>query len=81
MKECIAYLQDKLPLKLKDTGCFTIPCNIGVDYCGKALCDLGASINLMPMSIFRKLGIGEVRPITVTFQLADRFLAHPEGKI
>ncbi|KAG8485946.1 hypothetical protein CXB51_020224 [Gossypium anomalum] len=75
------YLQDKLPPKLKDPGCFTIPCNIGATYCGKALCELGASINLMPMSIFRKLGIGEVRPTTVTLQLAVQSLAHPEGKI
>ncbi|KAG8501049.1 hypothetical protein CXB51_003148 [Gossypium anomalum] len=80
-KECTTYLQDKLPPKLKDPGCFTIPCNIGVAYCGKALCDLGASINLMPMSIFKKLGIGEFRPTTVTLQLADRSLAHLEGKI
>ena len=80
-KECSAYLQNKLPPKLKDPGCFTIPCNIGATYCGKALCDLGASINLMPMSIFRKLGIGEVRPTMVTLQLADQSLAHLEGKI
>ena len=44
-------------------------------------CDLRASINLMPMSVFKKLGIGEARPTTVTLQLADRSLAHPEGKI
>ena len=47
----------------------------------KVLCDLGASINLMPMSIFKKLGIGEARPTTVTLQLADRSITHPEGKI
>ncbi len=80
-KECSAYLQDKVPPKLKDPRCFTKPCNIGATYCGKALCDLGASINLMPMSIFRELGISEVRPTTVTLQLADRSLAHPKGKI
>ncbi|XP_052878831.1 uncharacterized protein LOC128285367 [Gossypium arboreum] len=80
-KECSAYLQDKLPPKLKDPGCFTIPCNIGAVYCGKARCDFGASINLMPISIFKKLGIGEVRPTMVTLQLADRSLAHPERKI
>ncbi|XP_060972264.1 uncharacterized protein LOC115717683 [Cannabis sativa] len=48
---------------------------------GRALCDLGASINLMPMSIFKKLGIGEARPTTVTLQLVDRSMAHPDGKI
>ncbi|XP_061357374.1 uncharacterized protein LOC133301714 [Gastrolobium bilobum] len=46
-----------------------------------ALCDLGASINLMPKSIFTKLGIREARPTTVTLQLADRSITYPEGKI
>ncbi|KAJ9541561.1 hypothetical protein OSB04_028067 [Centaurea solstitialis] len=48
---------------------------------GKALCDLGASINLMPLSIFKSLGIGEARPTTVTLSLADKTIAYPEGKI
>ncbi|KAL5570461.1 hypothetical protein UlMin_027036 [Ulmus minor] len=80
-RECSAVLQNKLPPKLKDPGSFAIPCSIGNRYFGKALCDLGASINLMPMSIFKKLGIGEARPTTVSLQLADRSIAHPEGKI
>ncbi|XP_012487984.1 uncharacterized protein LOC105801197 [Gossypium raimondii] len=70
-KECSTFPQNKLPLKLKDLGSFTIPCNIGESYCGKDLCDLGAIINLMPKSIFKLLGIGEVKPTTVTLQLAD----------
>ncbi|XP_062086208.1 uncharacterized protein LOC133792320 [Humulus lupulus] len=60
---------------------FTIPCTIGNTYCGMTLRDLGASINLMPMSVFRQLGIGEVRPTTVTLQLANQSLAHPNEKI
>ncbi|XP_062118946.1 uncharacterized protein LOC133832651 [Humulus lupulus] len=76
-KECSAFLQDKLPPKLKDPGSFTIPCTIGNSYCGMVLCDLGASVNLMPMFIFNESGIGEVKPTTITLQLADRFLAHP----
>lgn len=44
------------------------------------LCNLEASINLMSLSVFKKLGI-ESRPTTVTLQLADRFVMHPEGKI
>ncbi|XP_062103150.1 uncharacterized protein LOC133814170 [Humulus lupulus] len=78
---CSAMLKSKIPPKLKDPGSFTIPCSIGGRDVGRALCDLGASINLMPMSIFKKLGIGEVRPTTVTLQLADLSMAHPEGKI
>ncbi|KAH9727218.1 hypothetical protein KPL70_008578 [Citrus sinensis] len=50
-------------------------------YAGKALCDLGASINLMPLSVFKQLGIEECKPTTVTLQLADRSHAYPEGKI
>ncbi|XP_062114589.1 uncharacterized protein LOC133825695 [Humulus lupulus] len=54
---CSAMLKSKIPLKLKDPGSFTIPCSIGGRDVGRALCDLGASINLMPMSIFKKLGM------------------------
>ncbi|KAM6567781.1 hypothetical protein CsatA_026909 [Cannabis sativa] len=78
---CSAMLKNKIPPKLKDPGSFTIPISIGGRDVGRALCDLGASINLMPMSIFKKLGIGEARPTTVTLQLADRSMAHPDGKI
>ncbi|KAJ9536230.1 hypothetical protein OSB04_un000596 [Centaurea solstitialis] len=80
-KECSALLTDKIPQKLKDPGSFTIPCSIGGKEVGHALCDLGASINLMPLSIFKKLGFGEARPTTVTLQLADRSIAYPKGKI
>ncbi|XP_052311391.1 uncharacterized protein LOC112328498 [Populus trichocarpa] len=80
-EECSAILQKKLPPKLKDPGSFTIPCSIGNSIFEKALCDLGASINLMPLSIFKKLGLGEAKPTTVTLQLADRSLKHPRGII
>ncbi|XP_052484866.1 uncharacterized protein LOC128039962 [Gossypium raimondii] len=80
MKECSAFLQNKLPPKLKDYGSFTIPYNIKESYCGKALWDLGASINLMPESIFKLLGIGEVIPTIVMLQLTDQSLAYPKGK-
>ncbi|XP_075485336.1 uncharacterized protein LOC142525052 [Primulina tabacum] len=49
--------------------------------CKKALCDLGASINLMPYSCFEKLGIGEVKPTTISLQLADRSIKYPRGVI
>ncbi|XP_024962481.1 uncharacterized protein LOC112502721 [Cynara cardunculus var. scolymus] len=78
---CSALLSNKIPPKLKDPGSFTIPCSIGGKEIGKALCDLGASINLMPLSVFNTLGIGEARPTTVTLQLADKSIAHPKGKI
>nr|KYP40295.1 hypothetical protein KK1_038367 [Cajanus cajan] len=47
----------------------------------KALCDLGASINLMPLSIFKRLGIGEVKPTMITLQLADRSVTCPYGVV
>ena len=65
-EECSAILQQKLPQKLKDPDSFTIPCTIGNSIFEKALCDLGASINLMPLSIFKLLGLGEAGPTTVT---------------
>ena len=80
-EECSAIFQRKLSQKLKDPGSFTIPCTIGNAIFERALCDLGASINLMPLSIFKRLGLGEARPTTVTLQLADRSLKHPRGVI
>ncbi|KAL5572307.1 hypothetical protein UlMin_021904 [Ulmus minor] len=65
-EECSVILQRKLPPKLKDPRSFTIPCTIGDFEFDKVLCDLGASINLMSLSIFRKLGIGKVKPTTVS---------------
>ena len=78
-EECSAILQRKLPQKLKDPSSFTIPCTIGNSIFERALCDLGASINLMPLSIFRQLVLGEARPTIVTLHLADRSLKHPKG--
>ncbi|XP_073304149.1 uncharacterized protein [Primulina huaijiensis] len=78
-EECSAILQKKLPQKLKDPGSFTIPCFIGSSKCSKALCDLRASINLMSFSIYRELELGEVKPSTITLQLADRSLTYPLG--
>ena len=54
-EESSAILQRKLPPKLKDPGSFTIPCTTGKSYFDRALCDLGASINLMPLC-FQEIG-------------------------
>ena len=70
-----------MPQKLKDPGSFTIPCTIGNAVFEKELCDPGASINLMPLSIFRRLRLGEAKLATVTLQLADQSLKHPRGII
>ncbi|PIM98117.1 DNA-directed DNA polymerase [Handroanthus impetiginosus] len=80
-EEYSAIIQNKLPPKLKDPGSFTIPCTIGTHFSGRALCDLGASINLMTYSIYRILGLGEAKPTSITLQIADRSLTYPKGVI
>ncbi|XP_038891738.1 uncharacterized protein LOC120081135 [Benincasa hispida] len=70
-----------IPLKMRDLGSFTIPFSIGGIYIGKVLCDLGASINSLPLLIFKILNVGQLTPTTVTLQLADRSLVHPKGKL
>ena len=65
-EECSAILQRKLPHKVKDPSSLTIPCTIGDSNFDKALCDLGESINLMPLSMFKKLGLNEVKPTTIS---------------
>ncbi|XP_024046523.1 uncharacterized protein LOC112100888 [Citrus clementina] len=80
-QESSHMLQSKIPTKVKDPENFTIPYSIGTRYTGRALCDLGVSINLMPLSVFKQMGVGESRPTTVMLQLADISYAYPEGKI
>ena len=80
-KECSAILQKKLPLKLQDPGSFAIPFSIGNQVSGKALCDLGSSINLMPLSMFKRLRFGEPKSTTINLKLANRSYQHPRGII
>ncbi|CAJ2627735.1 unnamed protein product [Trifolium pratense] len=77
--ECSAILQNDMPPKLKDPGSFSIPCVIGNYVIDRALCDLGASISLMPMSICEKLNLGELRPTKMSIQFADRSVKYPLG--
>ena len=78
---CSAVIKKNLPEKMKDPGSFTIPCVIGEFEFQKALYDSGASINLMPLSVARKLSLGELTPTIVTLQMADRIMAKPKGVI
>ncbi|XP_010275343.1 PREDICTED: uncharacterized protein LOC104610425 [Nelumbo nucifera] len=80
-EECSTILQNKLPPKLKDAGSFSIPCTIGEINFDKALCEVSASINLMPFSVFRKLGLKEPIPTAVSLQLADRSVKYPRGVV
>ncbi|RVW27394.1 hypothetical protein CK203_095444 [Vitis vinifera] len=74
-----AIIQSKSPVKYKDPGCPTISVNIGGTHVEKALLDLGASVNLLPYSVYKQLGLGGLKPTTMTLSLADRKLCdnHP----
>ncbi|CAL9000991.1 unnamed protein product [Prunus brigantina] len=72
-------LQRKLPPKLKDPGSFSIDITIGGKLVEKAMLDLGASINLMPYSVYLQLGLGELKATTISLQLADRSVKYPRG--
>ena len=76
-----AIIQSKYPVKYKDPGSPTIPVNIGGKYIDKALLDLGASVNLMPYSVYMQLGLGELKPTTITLSLADRSVKIPKGVV
>ncbi|CAN6700804.1 unnamed protein product [Malus baccata var. baccata] len=74
-----AVLQRKLPPKCKDPGSFTIPCVIGNTKFEHTMLDLGASINVMPYSIYASMNLGELKNDGVIIQLADRSNAYPKG--
>ncbi|GKA37032.1 reverse transcriptase domain-containing protein [Tanacetum coccineum] len=78
-ENCSAVILKKLPEKLGDPGKFLIPCNFPEIVECLALADLGASINLMPFSIWRKLLLLELTPTQMILKLADRSTTRPIG--
>ncbi|GAV88071.1 hypothetical protein CFOL_v3_31495 [Cephalotus follicularis] len=76
-----AVLSNKLPPKLKDPGAPLISCKIGTLLLDRALLDLGASVNILPRSVYDHFGFGELKPAEVTLQLADTSLKIPKGFI
>nr|GEW47240.1 reverse transcriptase domain-containing protein [Tanacetum cinerariifolium] len=77
-ENCSAVILKKLPEKLGDPGKFLIPCGFSeLKY--KALADLGASINLMPLSVWKKLGLPDLIPTQMTLKLANRAIRTPDG--
>nr|XP_017239909.1 PREDICTED: uncharacterized protein LOC108212702 [Daucus carota subsp. sativus] len=78
-EECSAVIQRNIPPKLKDPGSFSLPCTIGKVGIKRALCDLGASVSLMPYSIYKRLGLGELKKTRISLQLADRTIKYPLG--
>ncbi|CAM8944254.1 unnamed protein product [Rhodiola kirilowii] len=76
---CSAIIQHAMPKKLNDFGAFCIPITIGPVNVSNALCDLGASISLMPFSLYKKLDVGELTPTPISLRLADRSSRLPKG--
>ena len=74
-----AIIQSKNPVKYKDPGSPTISVNIGGNCIDKSLLDLGASVNLLPYSMYKQLGLGELKPTNITLSLADRSVKIPKG--
>uniref|UniRef100_A0A1S4D4X3 Uncharacterized protein n=1 Tax=Nicotiana tabacum TaxID=4097 RepID=A0A1S4D4X3_TOBAC len=72
MTHQVSAIVHSMALKLEDPGTFTIPCTIGSANFAKVLCDLGASINLMPYSMFKILGTGKPRATSMRLKMADR---------
>nr|GEW02797.1 reverse transcriptase domain-containing protein [Tanacetum cinerariifolium] len=78
-ENCSAMLLKKHPEKIEDPGKFLLPCDFpGMDVC-YALADPGASINLMPLSIWKKISLPELTPTGMTLELVDRSITHPKG--
>nr|GEZ70050.1 reverse transcriptase domain-containing protein [Tanacetum cinerariifolium] len=78
-EHCLVVLLKKLPEKLGDPNKFLIPCDfLGMDEC-LALADLGASINLMPLSVWKMLSLPALSPMCMTLELADRSISRSVG--
>ncbi|XP_022863094.1 uncharacterized protein LOC111383246 [Olea europaea var. sylvestris] len=78
-EECSVTIQHRITPKLKDPGGFTLPCSIGNLQGFKFLIDSGASINLIPLPLYRKLGLRDPKAASIILQLVDRTLKHPYG--
>ncbi|GJR51186.1 reverse transcriptase domain-containing protein [Tanacetum coccineum] len=78
-EQCSAVILNKVPPKEKDLGGFTIPCIIGQTGITKALDDLGASISLIPCSMFLRLNLGDLKPAWKCIELANKTTQFPKG--
>ena len=74
-------IQCKTLVKYKDPGCSTISVNIGGTCVEKALLDLGASVNLLHYLVYKQLGLGELKPASITLSLVDRSIKIPKGTV
>ena len=81
IEQVSVIIQCKTPVIYKDPGCPTISVNIGGICVKKVLLDLRASVNLLPYSMYRQLGLGELKPTSITLSLADRSIKIPKGTV
>ena len=77
-EECSAAILD-FPKKKKDPGCPTISCSIEIQHFDQALCDLGASVSVMPKAVFDKLNLTQLTPTPMMLQVADSTVCYPVG--
>jgi hypothetical protein len=78
-EECSAAILNQPPKKKEDSGCPTINSSIGTQHFGNALCDLGASVSVMPKVVFDKLNLTHLTPTPMHLQLADSSVRYLEG--
>ena len=79
IEQVSTIIQCKTPVKYKDSSCPTISMNIGGTCVEKALLELGASVNLLPYSMYKQLCLGDLKPTSITLSLADRSIKIPKG--
>ena len=78
-EECSAAILNTSPVKKKDLGCPTIDCSIESQNFENALCDLGASVSVMPKKVLDKLNFSTLMPTSMCLQLADQSVRYPAG--
>jgi hypothetical protein len=78
-EECSATILNTSPIKKKDPGCPTIDCSIGSQNFKNALCDLGASVSVMPKKVLDKLSYSMLTPTSMCLQLADQSVRYSAG--
>jgi hypothetical protein len=76
-EECSAAILNTSPIKKKDPGCPTIDCSIGSENFKNALCDLRASVRVMPKKVFDKISYSTLTPTSMCLQLADQSVCYP----
>ena len=81
IEQVSAIIQCKTPIKYKDPRCPTISVNIRDTYVEKAILDLGASVNLLPYSVYKQLGLGELKPTSIILFFTNRSIKIPRGLI